>query len=251
MTLPSHVIKNQAFWDRTSDDYQQKHGAQLDWRSPPGWGVWDIPESSLQILGDVAAKDVLEFGCGAAQWSIELSRRGARVVGIDVSQRQLAHARELMREAGVDFPLIHTNAESIPLSSQSFDIIFCDHGAMSFADPYLTIPETSRLLRPGGLLAFNMPTPLLEVCWNEAKDAVDLCLQNNYFELRSSQDAHSVNFQLPYGEWIRLFRRNAFIIEDLVELQAPERATTSYEEYVPKAWARAWPAEHIWKVRRV
>ncbi len=155
-----------------------------------------------------------------------------------------------MREAGVDFPLIHTNAEDVPLPSQSFDIIFCDHGAMSFADPHLTIPEASRLLRPGGLLAFNMATPLLEVCWNEAKDAVDSCLQNNYFELRSSQDDQSVNFQLPYGEWIRLFRRNGFIIEDLVELQAPVEATTSYEEYVPKQWARAWPAEHIWKVRR-
>ena len=35
------------------------------------------PESELQVLGEVADLDVLEFGCGAAQWSIALQRWGA------------------------------------------------------------------------------------------------------------------------------------------------------------------------------
>jgi len=43
--------------------------------------VWSIPESELNVLGDVRDKDVLEFGCGAARWSIALSRLGARCVG--------------------------------------------------------------------------------------------------------------------------------------------------------------------------
>ena len=100
-------------------------------------------------------KDVLEFGCGAAQWSIALAKRGARPVGLDLSDRQLEHARRLMAEAGVDFPLVHASAESVPLPDASFDIVFCDHGAMTFADPYRTVPEAARLLRPGGLFAFN------------------------------------------------------------------------------------------------
>ena len=56
------------------------------------WGVWQVPESELQVLGDVRDKDVLELGCGAAQWSIALARVGARPVGIDLSERQLDHA---------------------------------------------------------------------------------------------------------------------------------------------------------------
>jgi len=36
-----------------------------------------IPESRLKVLGEVAGKDVLDLGCGAAQWSIALARRGA------------------------------------------------------------------------------------------------------------------------------------------------------------------------------
>ena len=250
MTLPHYMEKNRAYWERTSDDYQSRHGNQLDWRKRPGWGIWNVPESALQVLGTVAGLDVLEFGCGAAQWAIGLYRSGARVVGADFSEHQLRHARQLMREANVDFPLLHVNAEKVPSPDRAFDIVFCDHGAMTFADPSLTVPEAARLLRPGGLLAFNMGTPLLDLCWNADKEVTDVCLQRDYFGLRTIDDGDTISFQLPYGEWIRLFRRHGFVIEDLVEIQPSEEAQTSYERFVPKSWARRWPAENIWKVRR-
>ncbi|HEY3675466.1 MAG TPA: class I SAM-dependent methyltransferase, partial [Candidatus Tumulicola sp.] len=106
MKLSTHAGTNRSYWDRTSDDYQARHGPQLA-RNPRAWGVWGIPEDELCILGDVAGKDVLEFGCGAALWSIALSRLGASCVGLDVSEQQLQHARENMKAAAVDFPLVH------------------------------------------------------------------------------------------------------------------------------------------------
>src|SRR4029077_6517349 len=112
-----------------------------------------IPESELQVLGDVAGKDVLELGCGAAQWAVLLAQQGARVTGLDNSERQLEHARERMAAAGVDFPLVHAPAEWFPPPDASFDIVFCDHGALTFADPLVVVPEVSRLLLPGGLFA--------------------------------------------------------------------------------------------------
>ena len=57
-------------------------------------------------------------------------------------------------------------------------------------------------------------------------------------------------FQLPYGDWIRLFRANGFVIEDLLELRPEPDATSSYRDDVDRDWARRWPAEHIWRVRR-
>jgi ubiquinone/menaquinone biosynthesis C-methylase UbiE len=157
--LTEHARRNRVYWDAESDEYEAQHSAQLE-REPRSWGVWSIPESELNVLGDVRDKDVLEFGCGAARWSIALSRLGARCVGLDNSARQLEHARRLMADAGIDFPLVHASAESAPLPDASFDIVFCDHGAMSFADPHRTVPEAARLLRPGGLLAFSAETPL-------------------------------------------------------------------------------------------
>lgn len=65
-----------------------------------------------------------------------------------------------------------------------------------------------------------------------------------------TDDGKSVCYQLPYGAWIRLFRENSFVIEDLVELQAPEDASTTYAG-VPETWARKWPAEHIWRLAKI
>ncbi len=249
MKLPHHAIKNRSYWDRTSDDYQSVHGEQLN-KKELAWGVWAIPESDLNVLGNPSGKDILELGCGAAQWSIFLAKRGARPVGLDLSARQLGHARRLMVESRVSFPLIQGSAESVPLPDTSFDIVFCDHGAMSFADPQRTVAEASRLLRTGGLFAFNIASPLLELCWNDAADRLETSLQRNYFEMRGGEDEETVVFQLPHGDWIRLFRQHGFAVEDLLELRPPPDATTSYTKSVTLEWARRWPAENIWKLRK-
>ncbi len=202
------------------------------------------------MLGDVRGKDVLELGCGAARWSIALAALGARPVGLDNSARQLDHARRLSAAAHADFPLIHASAESVPLPDASFDIVFCDHGAMTFADPDRTVPEAARLLRPGGLFAFSAATPVHFVCWDEAKNAVTERLVLNYFEDQRVDDGEAIVFSRPYGEWIRLFRAHGFAIEDLIELRPPNGAATTYKEFVSYEWARRWPAEQIWRVRR-
>jgi SAM-dependent methyltransferase len=248
--LTDHARKNAARWNQQSDGYEAQHAAQLT-ANPLAWGTWSIPESQLGVLGNVEGKDVLELGCGAARWSVALAKLGARPVGLDVSERQLDHARKNMHEAGVDFPLVHSSAETVPLSDASFDIVFCDHGAMTFCDPLLTLPEASRVLRRDGLLAFSASTPIFNICWNESDDRVDERLHANYFEQRRSEDADTVNFSLPYGEWIALFRKHGFAIEDLIELRPPENATTTYVDYASIEWARAWPAEQIWRVRKL
>ena len=55
----------------------------------------------------------------------------------------------------------------------------------------------------------------------------------------------TIDFQLPYGEWIRCFRAHGLAVDDLVELRAPERAHTTFLDFDPR-WARRWPAEQIW-----
>ena len=248
MTLSEHAARNRAYWDRTSDDYQARHGKFI-FRAEPRWGVWQIPERELAVLGDVEGKDVLELGCGAAQWSILLGQQGARPVGLDNSERQLEHARRLQAEAGLDFPLVHASAEEVPLPDASFDVVFCDHGAMSFADPYRTVPEAARLLRPGGLLAFCIASPLGWTCWDETTDKNEPRLVQDYFGLcRDERPEGTVEFNLPYGEWIRLFRSSGLTVEDLIEPRPAEDATTTYEWSLE--WARRWPAECIWKARK-
>ena len=133
-----------------------------------------------------------------------------------------------MAEAGVDFPLIHGSAEAVPLPDASFDVVFCDHGAMTFADPYRTVPEAARLLRPGGLFAFSHHSPIETIHWALGEETVGEKLVIDYFGMHHFNDGEESYFQLPYGEWIRLFRANGFIVEDLIEPRPPEGATSSY-----------------------
>ncbi|GIV00648.1 MAG: hypothetical protein KatS3mg014_2263 [Actinomycetota bacterium] len=160
-----HVRKNRRYWEGTADAYQAEHGPQL--ARLGRWGIWGIPERRVGALGDVRGLDVLEYGCGGAQWSIWLARQGARVVGMDLSARQLVHARGLVARARVHVPLVQADAERTPFADASFDLVMCDHGAMSFADPHRTVPEVARLLRAGGRLVFNTASAWHFVCWGE------------------------------------------------------------------------------------
>jgi 2-polyprenyl-3-methyl-5-hydroxy-6-metoxy-1,4-benzoquinol methylase len=108
-----HVLHNRRWWDGYSDEYETLHHDSHR-RPELTWGVWDVPERELQILGDVAGKDVLELGCGAAQCSVRLATMGARPVGLDNSAQRLGWARRLMAEFGVSFPLVQANAERVP-----------------------------------------------------------------------------------------------------------------------------------------
>ena len=121
----SSSSKNRRFWNSTSNAYQEAHGPVLS-QTPLAWGVWRIPESDLGVLGHVEERDVLELGCGAAQWTLALRQKGARAVGLDLSEEQLAHARALSRPVTA-IPLVQANAETLPFRKEAFDVVFCDH----------------------------------------------------------------------------------------------------------------------------
>ena len=224
-----HERRNRAFWDADADDYQARHGELLDGR-PKAWGVWRVPESAIGILGDTTGLDVLEFGCGAAQWSIALAADGARCRRPRPVARAAA-ARAARRSDG-DVPLVCASGEQVPFSDGSFDVVFCDHGAMSFCDPYRAVREVARVLRPNGRFVFAHTTPWWYLAWNPKRDRISRRLHEPYFGIRVFDSGEgTVDFHLTHGEWIRLFRAHGFVVEDLVELQAPEGATTTYEGF--------------------
>jgi ubiquinone/menaquinone biosynthesis C-methylase UbiE len=244
--VKDHVRHNRKTWDAASAEYQAAHDDALTQR-PLAWGAYRIPESELQVLGDVVAKDVLELGCGGAQWSTALTDAGSRCVGLDLSGAQLRHARS--RSASL--PLVQANAELLPFADASFDVVFCDHGALSFCDPELVVPQVARVMRSAGVLAFCTSTPLLYLTWDAEKEKQSRRLRRSYDELgRMELDEDTVDWVLPPGEWIRVLRTNGFDIEALIELRPPAGATTTYEGFAPPKWARRWPAEWIWKARR-
>ena len=100
--LPEHVRRNRIHWDGLAAEYADR--GRRNWASDePHWGIWPVPERDVRALPDVGGQDVIELGCGTAYWSAWLARRGARVVGIDNSAKQLETARALQQEHKLDF----------------------------------------------------------------------------------------------------------------------------------------------------
>ena len=87
---------------------------------------------SCRCSATCAGRDVLELGCGAAQWSIALAALGARV---GRPRRVARAARATPARASASLPLLVADGEQLPFADAAFDIVFCDHGAMSFCDP--------------------------------------------------------------------------------------------------------------------
>jgi len=142
--LPAHVRENRRYWDARADEWIA--AGERSWQDEePTWGCFDIPESKLQLLpADMTGMTAIELGCGTAYVSAWMARRGARVVGIDNSERQLATARRLAAEHGVQLTLLHGNAETVPLPDGHFDFAISEYGAAIWCDPALWIPEAQR-----------------------------------------------------------------------------------------------------------
>ena len=148
--------------------------------------MYDAPEDEVGALGDVAGLRALELGCGACQFGIKVAMRGAAVTGLDFSIAQLRHAFEHFEETGIRFPIVQANGERLPFRDEAFDLVFCDHGVMGFADPSRTVPEVARVLRPGGRFVFNGTTPWIWVAWGDEGDPpASREMRRDYFDMGS------------------------------------------------------------------
>jgi SAM-dependent methyltransferase len=248
----SHQDVNRRLWANIAGEYAES--ARADWAAAePHWGIWKIPEAEVGALPDVDGLDAIELGCGTAYFSSWLARRGARPVGVDQSPEQLATARAMQAEHGLEFPLIEADAEAVPLADASFDFVLSEYGASLWCEPERWIAEAARLLRPAGRLVFLTNSPLVVMCSAPDADIATERLARPQFGLHrvdwEDQDGPSIEFHLPHGEMIRVLGAAGFEVEALHELQPPADATTRHP-FVSLEWSRQWPCEEIWVARK-
>jgi SAM-dependent methyltransferase len=246
------VAGNIRQWSRINDEYGDDDAARSWAREVIDWGQFGVPDASIgSPLGDVAGLDVIDLGCGTGYFCAWLARRGARPVGLDPTPAQLATARRLQLETGIEFPLVEGAAEAIPFPDASFDLVFSEYGAALWADPYQWIPEAARVLRPGGRLVFLTQSVLSYLCAPDEGE-VSETLQRPQFGMHHIQwpGEAGTEYNLAHGDWIRLLRRHGFEVDDLIELQVPEDGQTHpYYAFVTAEWGRRWPSEEVWVAR--
>lgn len=111
----------------------------------------------LERLTEPSGKDVVDIGCGGGLLVRALTARGARVVGVEISEEQLAPALE--GDAGSGARYLVGRAEELPLEDGSVDVaVFMRTLHHVPPDAMLAaLREAHRVLRPGGVVYVAEP----------------------------------------------------------------------------------------------
>ncbi|HEX3975596.1 MAG TPA: methyltransferase domain-containing protein [Solirubrobacteraceae bacterium] len=116
--------------------------------------------SMLERLVAPAGKDVVDIGCGGGALVRDLAAAGARPVGIEISEEQLATARA--RDDGAGARYLVGRAEALPLEDGSVDVVVFMRSLHHVPPEHLQdgLREARRVLRPDG--AVYVAEPLAE-----------------------------------------------------------------------------------------
>lgn len=96
-------------------------------------GKSSLNEIETGLLGDIRGKKILHLQCHFGMDTISLSRMGAKVVGVDLSDQSIAKARLLAEKTNSDARFICTNIFDLPaFLTDSFDIVFMSYGVISW-----------------------------------------------------------------------------------------------------------------------
>src|SRR5690606_23328804 len=99
--------------------------------------------------------DVLDIGCGGGLVSEPMARLGARVTGVDASDRNIAIASA--HAAGQDLQITYraASAEALAEEGATFDVILALEIIEHTADPASFLASCRRMLRPGGIMVLS------------------------------------------------------------------------------------------------
>jgi len=165
---------------RELDPSVMKHAVELKWHEAhPDEGederistykklvIRRLRARQWAMLGEVAEKRVLDVGCGVGRETVELARRGARVVAVDLAPALIARARNRAVAAGVagrvEFRV--GAAESLGLEGELFDVVL-GNGVLHHLEIPAFMASLGRLLKPDGVAQFAEPlvhNPLLRL----------------------------------------------------------------------------------------
>jgi len=229
---------NRADWDAEADAYQAEHGdflgdARFVW-SPEG-----LDEETARLLGDVNGLRVLDLGCGAAQCARWLRTQGAESIGVDLSWRQLQHARRLDEETSVEVPTVCGSVSSLPFDDASFDLVSSAFGALPFVVEIAgALREVTRVLRSPGRAVFSVVHPVRRMYPDDPTEQ-GLTITRSYFDraayVESSEDGETAYVEPHHtlGDWVGAIGAAGLVLDQLIEPEWPPGHTRVWGGWGP------------------
>jgi len=166
MKVTPRLLAEQLFHDRQAADRASRFAelSALQFRDADYLDHEPWIRPAIDSLGDVRGKRLLDYGCGHGMASVVLARRGARVSGIDLSQRYIDEARRRAAANDVIVDFCQADAEQLAFPDQTIDAVWgC--AILHHLDLRKAGEELHRVLKPGGVAVFCEPwagNPVLE-----------------------------------------------------------------------------------------
>ncbi|MBP7737557.1 MAG: class I SAM-dependent methyltransferase [Spirochaetes bacterium] len=160
-------------------------------------------------IGHDKKTGILDIGCGTGRHAIELSKRGYRITGVDLSESQLARAREKAAKENLAIDFRRHDARDLPFKEE-FDlaIMLCEGGfPLMETDEmnYQILQSAARSLKPKGKLIFTTLNGLFPL-FHSVKDFMEkvtkegnATYENNTFDLMTFRDHNTTVFEDDSG----------------------------------------------------
>lgn len=226
-------------WDRASDAWAQGQASGRDFYRYEFFGP-----AHVALCGEVRGLRVLDVGCGSGYLSRELARRGASVVGVDISPRMIAHAMRLEADAseGIEYRVLDASALPADFDAGSFDMATSCLALQDMPDVPRVLGGVRTLLRPGGRFVASITHPCTDTQlrrWELDADGAKrwLCI-DRYFDRGPLQyewsgwgdEFTTEAIHAPLEDWVRWILESGFRLGGLQEPCPTEQAVRSRPE---------------------
>ncbi|MFL5626681.1 MAG: class I SAM-dependent methyltransferase [Ktedonobacteraceae bacterium] len=138
------------------------------------------------LLGEIAGQHICDLACGQGFLARQLARRGATVVGIDLSQQLLQMARHDETQEPLGIVYLHDDAQALhTVTDASFDGVICNVALMDIADLAATFRAVQRILRPAGWFVCSITHPCFQTplsSWTSDQEGTVSRVVSGYFE---------------------------------------------------------------------
>ncbi|MBI5422943.1 MAG: class I SAM-dependent methyltransferase [Opitutae bacterium] len=146
-----------AYWDANADAWTRLARA--------GYDVYrdhlNTP-AFFELLPPVSGLHGLDVGCGEGHNTRQLALRGARITGLDIAEKFVAHARAEEKRSPLGIDYVCASAVELPFADASFDFATAFMALMDIPDAKAVLRESYRVLRPGGFLQFSISHPCFD-----------------------------------------------------------------------------------------
>ena len=212
-------------WNQAGATYQQRHQIGT---GVVHYGPLTPDEGGLKLLGDMRGMRVLEIGCGGGQNCLVLARGGATVVGVDVSDEQIAFAQHLIEKNDLQVRFERADATALDfLPAASFDLILAVYVFPYIEDLAAALAECVRLLRTGGRLIISQDHPIRACYWDEENQEEGVLPTRSYFAEHPLQWAFAETetpmrtHHRTLSQWLRSLHEAGLQIQHLYEFPLP------------------------------